>query len=227
MTVEAPYQLSHAFQLLLNAGIDNLNGIRHLTFGRPGHDYGGEVVLHQAAHYVLARGAIENFATALWMLGPRRRPERVERLLRWQVQNVNDSHSAVDRFGVSDTRTKASRLTDLEQIAVASLGGVPPQFRRGYSTTEVVKYADEFRTPEGMLTTHFIWQLCSGFAHARPWAHMSFLERELHPTDDDDVLQARLTSSMGRALMAPRHALDLCAALLERHQRLNTPTFRG
>lgn len=31
----APYQTSHTVQMLLNADIDNLNGVRHLIFGRP------------------------------------------------------------------------------------------------------------------------------------------------------------------------------------------------
>jgi len=220
-----PFQLSHAVQLLLNAGIDNLNGVRHLTFGRPDHDHGGQMILHQAAHYVLARGAIENFATALWMLGPRRRAVRVERLVRWHIQNVNDSHSATDRFGVPAPKERGPRLSELESIALASLGQLPPRLRRGYSTTDVVRYVDELRPSTGLMSTHFIWQLCSGFAHARPWAHLTFLERDLQPTPDPDVLHARLTSSMGRALFAPKHALELCDTLLHRHERLNSRPF--
>jgi hypothetical protein len=199
--------------------------VRHLAFGRPGHDYGGEVVLHQAAHYVLARGAIENFATALWLLGPRRRSDRIERLIRWHVQDIHDCHSALDRFANDKSRTRESRLARLEEMACSSLGERPPRFPRGYSTTEVVKYADEFRSNDGSLTTHFIWQLCSAFAHVRPWATLSFLEHDLSPTEDADIFQARFTSSMGRALLAPRHALNLCAALLERHRALNRPAF--
>src|SRR5215210_2469033 len=48
-----------------------------------------------------------------------------------------------------------------------------------------------------MLTTRFTWQLCPGFAHGRPWASLGFLEREELPTDDPDVLHARMTRRYG------------------------------
>ena len=176
-----PYQLSHAVQMLLVAGIDNLNGVRHVTFGRPGHDYGGVVVLHQATHYVLARSAIENFATALWLLGPRQRPDRIARLLRWHAQNIIDNHNAVDRIAPA-VHTRETRLAELEKLAVSTLGAVPARFK-GYSTSEIVKYADEFRAQQGSLTTHLIWQVCSGFAHARPWTQLNFLEHDLEDTE--------------------------------------------
>lgn len=68
-----PFHTSHVIQMLLSAGIDNLNGIRHLIWGRP-PESSDRPVLHQATHFVLARAAIEDFATALWILGPSSRP---------------------------------------------------------------------------------------------------------------------------------------------------------
>lgn len=217
----SPYQTSHAFQMLLNAAIDNLNGIRHLIFGRPDEPF-RQVVLLQATHFVLARCAIENLATALWILGPENRSQRVERTLRWHVRNVSDQHSALDRFGGSG-RTKRAKLEDLEDIMRAATGTVPDTFRKGYWSETVVKYADTYEELTGQALSNLVlWQLCSGFAHGRPWSSLTFLDRELKDTADADVLEIRMTSDMTRALAAPNRAVELCATLLRRHQQLNT-----
>lgn len=140
----SPHQTSHAFQMLLNAGIDNLNGIRHLIFGRP-EDELRQVVLLQATHFVLARCAIENFATALWILGPVDRSLRVENTLRWHARNISDQHSALDRFGkgIAGSRSKTTKLEELERKMLAATGRVPDKFRAGYWSETVVKYADD------------------------------------------------------------------------------------
>lgn len=210
-----PYQTSHAVQACLVAGIDNLNGLRYMMFGPPDAS-DRRATIHQAAHYLLSRGAIENFATALWMVKPPSRPERVTRTLRWHAQNIRDMQSALDRLPVeSSSRTRERKLEDVEQVLSRAVGHIPPKFRNGYTATEVVKYVDTVCAQDNaMLSTHFIWQLCSGFAHGRPWASLGFLEREELETDDPDVLHARMTSDLPRALMAPQHALTLCRELL-------------
>ena len=90
-----PYQTSHAVQSCLATGIDNLHGLRHMMFGAPS-EQPSRIVIHQAAHYLLARGALESFATGLWLLTPAARAERVTRTLRWHVQNVKDMHTALE-----------------------------------------------------------------------------------------------------------------------------------
>ncbi len=115
----------------------------------------------------------------------------------------------------------------LEEVLRRGNGVVPEKFRRGYFDSEVMKYVDSLRgvDPDRALTSHFIWQLCSGFAHGRPWAQLSFLEQETKPTNDDGILHLRMTSNLMRALAAPMHAVDLCEQLLNRHEKLNTPLF--
>lgn len=222
----APFQTSHAVQSLLGAGIDNLSAIRHLIFGRPDSKPPTEVVLHQAAHYVLARGAIENLATALWLIGPNRRVDRVERTLRWQVQNVNDQHSATDKLGaeVAGKRTKAEKLEQIDQImrAASKAADLPPGFHKGYSGTTVVKYADTSMGVTSGVSTHLVWQICSGFAHGRPWASLGLLEREEADTDDPDVLHVKMTSDLPRALMGPHIAMELLDAVMARAALLNS-----
>lgn len=222
-----PFQTSHAVHMLLNAGIDALNGVRHLIWGRP-HQQPSQPVLHQAAHYVLARAAIENFATGLWILTPQKRTLRVERTLRWHVKNVTDQHSALDRLDLPTTRTREEKLSQLESMVSAAVGHIPPRFRNGYTATEVLRYADETnpdREANAFMSAQLVWQLCSGFAHGRPWASLTFQEQEAKPTEDPDILSVRLTSDMHRALIAPKEALHLLERLLKLHDERNRPPY--
>jgi hypothetical protein len=222
-----PFQTSHAVQMLLNAGIDALNGVRHLIWGRP-NDPPSQPVLHQAAHHVLARAAIENFATGLWILSPRKRALRVERTLRWHVKNVTDQHFALDRLSLPTTKSREDKLAQLEAVVVGAVGHRPPKFRSGYTTTEVLRYVDQTnpeREVNAFLSAQLVWQLCSGFAHGRPWASLTFQEQELLPTEDPDVLSVRLTSDMHRALLAPKEAMHLLERLLVLHQARNRPPY--
>ena len=149
------------------------------------------------------------------MLSPASRPERVTRTLRWHAQNVRDMHVALDPLPVeSSTTTRDQQFERLERVLRDATGEVPPRFRNGYTTTEAIRHVDGILPSDGrMLTTLFIWRLCSGFAHGRPWASLGFLEREDLQTDDPEILHARMTSDLPRALMAPQHALDLAQQL--------------
>lgn len=221
----SPYQIAHAMAVLLNSGIDSLNAIRHLVFGRPGAE--PEAVIHQAAHYLLARGAIENFATALWILGPTQRTERVRRVLRWHMQNAKDAHSATARYPrLAGARTLEDKMTRFQELALERTGSTIPRKEQGYTHTAVVKYATDYEgNGDELLSTFFVWQLCSGFAHGRPWAMLGFLEREPFPSDEEDVVQMRMTSDLARVLVVTKRSLHVLELLLRRHQELNRPLY--
>jgi hypothetical protein len=213
--------------MLLNAGIDELNGVRPLIWGRPG-EQPVQPVLRQAAHYVLTRAAIETSATALWILHPHKRAIRVERTLRLHAKNVTDQHSALDRLDLPTSKTREDKLSELEGIVSAAVGHVPPKFRNGCTATEVLRYADETnpdRETNAFLSAQLAWQLCSGLAHGRPWASLTFQEQETVPTDDPDILSVRLTSDTHRALLAPKEALHFLERPLKLHDERNRPPF--
>lgn len=212
------YRLSHALQMLLNAGTDALSGVRHLVWGRPGQSL-TDPVIHQAAHYVLARAAIENFATAVWILQPDAQAERVERVLRWHAKNIVDQHKATDP--IEDPRAGRSRnekLDELCEVLRKATGREPPKGFRGsgYAATAVLEYVDATKPDPNAVSAHLIWQLCSGFAHGRPWASLTFLEKQQTATEDPGVVSLRLTSDLSRAFIAP----DVAVVLLKRFQRL-------
>lgn len=216
-----PFHTSHVVLNLLNAGIDNLNGIRHLIWGRPGNS--DQPVLHQATHYVLARAAIEDFATAFWILHPTSRTVRVERTLLWHAQNAVDQDRAINTLGV-EHHPLEDKLRRLEEIAQQSLGRVPRDFRRGYSATRVVKYVDSTNphANDQEVSTEFLWRLCSGFTHGRFWSSLLFLEQERIATDDPNVVTVRMTSDLTRALWPAKDAMHLLERLLKLYDQRNS-----
>lgn len=177
-----PYNTSHAFQQSLSAAIDHLHAAKSLV-----HD---ARLLHLGAPATLARSALENAATAWWLLAPRTRDERVLRTLRWYSRNFRDQHTALDGSPALAGRTLEEKLADIR--AVATRRGVPAETAAGgYKMNTVLTEHDE--SSAGSL---FLWQLTSGFAHGRPWAYLGALAQERHPTADHGIMGIRLTNTV-------------------------------
>lgn len=188
----------------LTAGVDHLHAVKVLVV-----DNG---LLHVASPSSLARGALENFATAYWILGPKRRDDRIERSLKWHAQNMKDQENAVGRLGMADHQSLESKLKKLRLVA-DSRGIETKSLRAGYQSTAVVKYSHE-TAPDLPLGVLLPWKICSGFAHGRPWTYLGMSDLEFTDTDDPEVQHVRLTSDLGRALYPSLAALQLLEQLL-------------
>lgn len=70
-----PFEVSQAVRHLINVTVDQLHGAKTLVHNAATH--------HLAVTATLARAAIENTASGLWILGPINRDLRIERVLRW------------------------------------------------------------------------------------------------------------------------------------------------
>lgn len=204
-----PYHVSHVIRQCLNAGVDHLHAVKVIVV-----DAG---LLHVASPSSLARGALENLATAYWVLGPSRRVDRIERALRWYAKNFKDQHNALGPIGQSTEAKREAKMAKLDVIATKSriaTGTV----RRAYTSTEAVKYA-ETTAPGADLGVLLPWQVCSGFAHGRPWAYLGVSDREEESTETPGVMQLHLTSSMAMALYPTLAAMRLLQELLRLYQR--------
>lgn len=191
-----PYNTSHAFAQSLSAAVDHLHGAKVLV-----HDAG---MLHLGASSTLARSALENAATAWWLLHPTSRDERVLRTLRWYSRNFRDQHSAVDKVPslAGQGRSLEEKLDGIRAVA-AGRGLDPVAAVGGYRMSTVV---GEHAQVSGMGTL-FLWQLTSGFAHGRPWAYLGVLEREEYEDEEPGVTRARLTNTVQFGLHPPLTAL--------------------
>ncbi|WP_402374976.1 hypothetical protein [Isoptericola rhizosphaerae] len=210
-----PYHVSHAVKACIVAGVDHLHAVKVLIVDAQ--------TVHVAAPASLVRGCLENISAAYWILHPASRAERVTRCLRWHMQNAKDQHKAIHRLALPDYKPQDERIAKIVAVAERHRGIDVKSVERGYSSTAVVTYADKHVDSRlGVLTP---WQLCSGFAHGRPWANLSFSEREEHPTSDPNVMVVRFSTDLTRALYLVRAAMNLTQDLLQMHQQRSRPQY--
>lgn len=199
----SPFRVSVIVRSCINAGVDHLHALKALV------DDAG--LLHVAAPFSLARGGLENFAAASWVLSGDSREVRVERALRWHAQDVKDGNRAMGDLRLPGSRSLPEQWALLD--AVADRHNLGRGFRSGYLSSEVVKAA-ESTFPALRLGVLRPWQLCSGFAHGRPWALHGASHQDRSDGDDPDMVTIRLNSSLLTVLHPTLAAVELSQALL-------------
>ncbi|WP_157625784.1 hypothetical protein [Mycobacterium sp. 155] len=152
-----PFKVSEAIRHIINAAVDQLHGAKVAD-----HD---SEPRHLAVSATLARAAIENAAAGLWILGPRQRNPRIERVLRWHSRNYNDFQLFLDAADRDTTAESDRNQNALEQIrTVARAGGIDPTVATGgFRVTKPLIECSEFTD----VPVHSTWQIASGFAHGR------------------------------------------------------------
>jgi hypothetical protein len=208
------YQVSHAVQMCLVAGVDHLHTAKSylLDFHR----------LPAASLFSLVRGSLENLAAAYWMLHPHRRDDRIERTLRWHAKNFKDQKTALEPHGIVDAAMLETRLAKLDAIATPR-GISTTKVRAGYTSTQAIEYAEQ---NSSRCTPLLAWRLCSGYAHGRPWAYLSNANQQAQfETTDPEVVKLNLTSDPSRVLYPAKQGYLLMLDLVELLQtRSKSPT---
>lgn len=202
-----PYQVSHAVQMCIVAGVDHLHAMKSLLIDLN--------VIHSAAPFTLVRGALEVFSSAFWMLHPAKRDLRVERVLRWHARNFHEQHPALESLGLSDPAAKQAKYARLGQIA--SRRGIVVDLKSGYRSFDAVSYADTNAPNAKPLLS---WQMCSGYAHGRPWIYLGMADDDMfQETAEPGVLKAHLSSDPGKLLYPSLHAQWLMRDLVNLVER--------
>jgi hypothetical protein len=164
-------------------------------------------IRHVSAPHGLARIALENAATGLWLLSPPQRPERICRTLRWWTQNHRDRmkfHTAAGRDQTEADNDLASTLRDIQNTATTNHIAATDATRK-ITVTAILEAAGNAHL--------LMWIMCSGLAHGRVWAHLSGLDREISATDRPGSKLARTTNNRATTLMALCSAGDLLVDL--------------
>lgn len=213
-----PYQVSHAVTQCLTAGIDHAHAVKSLVVDHQ--------VLHTAAPASLARGFLENMATAFWLLHPSQRQERVARAMKWHVRNIHDQAEALGDVSTMPAphRTPGDRIA--QAVAIGEAAGVTDgeYVRRGYRPGHAVEYADREAGLRGT-GVMFSWRLCSGFVHGRPWAYLGALEQQRLDTADPGILDVRMTNDLARSLYPVLTGMHLTEVVLKLHRQRSAPLF--
>ena len=208
----SPVQMSHVTRACLTQAVDHLEALRQWIFVAR--------VVPTWATFTVARGAIENAATAVWLQSNDDQSVRVRRRIKVRVRDIRHGQDFMDHLGDPPPRPAEQRLEEL--VTMGRAFGVD----RGDVLGRTVGYrailAEAGReTPvlsdDGPLA---MWRMCSGVAHGQQWATLGVLEREIVATDGD-VVQVRLTASEKPLVGAVNMAARLTAEgfrLLDRHR---------
>lgn len=187
-------QVAHAAYSAIVVAVDHLHSFKT--------SLAEAKLLHTHAPFTGLRAATEASATALWLLDPATRQERIRRRLKlarheaWEAGNVQ---RLLPPAASAKVRSSSERIDEIK--ALAKRHGLDPSDVCGrFSYEHVVREAGEASKLGGDMA-ELLWRLCSGFAHARDWAALGFLDRQEVQRDKDDVVSIRLTSSLDRVLM--------------------------
>jgi hypothetical protein len=191
-------QVAHYAWAGIVHSIDHLHALRALL--------GQAQVINLGAPYTLVRSAMENAVTAVWLLEPSRRSERLHRCLKlalhdaWEEGNV---HRLLPANALEGKRSAEERKSAIRVLAAElGLSGFTERFHYEKAIRAVAKTTledDESSplSPEDQAA--LVWRLCSAFAHGRPWATLSWLDREI-VTSEEGVHTLRLTGGVQKLL---------------------------
>lgn len=206
-----PYCVSHAARMCLVSGVDHLHAAKSLVLDLQ--------LLHASAVYSLVRGSLENLAAAFWILHPTLRNDRIEHTLRWHARNFHEQLIALEPLGLADESTRNAKLAKLDAVATPR-GISTADVHNGYRSSRVVKYAEKHSPSADPLLP---WQICSGFAHGRPWAVLGMSEQEAYETSDPGMFNMKLTSDLSRVLYPTITAFHLMTDVVRLLQQRSQP----
>ncbi|WP_206797021.1 hypothetical protein [Amycolatopsis sp. MtRt-6] len=186
-----PRRLSHLALTAVGAAVDHFHASSLLiSTGR---------VVHMNAQFTLLRAALENAATAVFMLGPDDSQERIFRALRIAWSDVVDQHNLLDNVNQPPRKSLAAHKTELQNLAKAqgmTKADVAKIAARALSYSMIVKTAgaEAFGDKVGPLALT-IWMVNSGSAHGKQWEAITKIDRaNLVATDDVTVSQGQVTA---------------------------------
>ncbi|WP_073421687.1 hypothetical protein [Geodermatophilus nigrescens] len=182
------HRVDNAAWSAITYSIDHLAAVKALVIDAE--------VLHPFASFSLLRAAIENAATAVWLLAPSDRKTRLERRLRLAWNEVSEVGKASELIptAFAGIRTAEERKDEVKKLA-KTLDLDLSRVCGTFSYEKIVEAAGGASRLGGR-EAKVHWRVCSGFAHGRSWAMLGMLNRQEHPTADGDVAAVQLTTSV-------------------------------
>ncbi|WP_329392620.1 hypothetical protein OHA45_37195 [Streptomyces lydicus] len=198
-----PYSATHLIRNSYTAGLAHADALRRLTEA-------GEI--DPTSPWTLLRGALENFATGLWLLDGAGRSERRRRALSLWDEDMRNRHQHEQDTGHHPSgagRTGAQRREEIRDIADRL--GLPPLTRP--ATHQILLAA----APSAGLTAVKVgaaWRAASGFAHGRYWPNLRASQPRAAVEGDDGIHIIALVIDEGQH----RPLAEYCHSMLHRLQ---------
>ncbi|MGO4237703.1 hypothetical protein [Pseudarthrobacter sp. YAF2] len=208
----APYRVSNNIANALVSAIDHLHTLDSLLIGAGAS--------HTLSPFTLIRGAIESAAQAAWIASPQEPQLRVTRSLSLSLKEAQDRANAYGEIA-SQRPQHAATLPDFKEDEaelneILAKTGFSSKLKAP-SSTQILKDVRELVPRTSVLS---IWQLCSGFAHARQWASDAVLTPTTAVSLADGVTGKHNRPTMKITVWAMTAAMDLTRYSLDRYTEL-------
>lgn len=203
-----PLPTSACVHYLMLAGADNLAGLRSLLVESETAT-NLQLNLHPFAPYTLLRNAIECASTAIWILAPSTRHERVLRTARIELEDAKKNKAALTNIGGNGDETYARRIKLIRQMIEPYKQLTWSDVTQRFLMTDMLTEIGRLELLNG-LNPLAKWQIASGMAHGRRWAGLLLSDREQvgNPAANGDST-FKLTGSFKYVLWLARSAYDL------------------
>ncbi|MGW7069395.1 hypothetical protein ACWGII_14435 [Streptomyces sp. NPDC054855] len=207
-----PYQVSHTAWLALTVAVDHLHCFRRTLVGDAAKGTHTPITMHTHGQFSLLRGAFENSARAVWMLGPPTRLTRVQRRLSLQASDHRHSNHMLDLLQSQQPRSTDVRMQRLTDLIIAA-GTAPADAKKALgnpSPTAIVREAGSLAAM-GTDQAEVIWSSCSALAHGDTYGTLGFL--------DGTVVEKQGKLSLMQISSSPlflRQATDRTVAMMQR-----------
>ncbi|MFI9116965.1 hypothetical protein [Streptomyces venezuelae] len=204
-----PHEISHSAWHALTVPVDHLQCLRSSILAEQNARH-ANALIHTHAQASLVRGAFENSARTVWLLGPANRLQRLTRGLSLQAKEIAQAHRVRELAKSPGVKTKVERLQVITDLLVAA-GASPEEARKALKARPAYKQiVREAGQQHGMGDdlAELIWSACSSLAHGDIAGTLAFLDREIIESDGTIAL-ARITGSISLLFHATFFAVQM------------------
>jgi hypothetical protein len=184
--VTHPFPLSNDVRYLLLVAADNLIGLRNMLIENMGND-GSTLTIYPFAPYTLLRNAIECAGTALWLMQPHERHQRVLRIAQFELEDAKKNKAALESMGGRGDETFHRKKAIIERMVASQSELSWKDVAKGFRVTDLLASVGALPQLEG-LNPLGKWQIASGMAHGKRWAGtlLSDLKEVTKPSPNGD-----------------------------------------
>lgn len=194
-----PFPSSHTVSYSILTAVDHLHALRALLVDAKAQ--------HIFAPYTLVRAAIENAATALWIMSDPNPRAIAVRSLKMEHANHRDVARAYETVGAEPLTVRFQLFDDVIAKNNMKKDGIKANPKGHLKILEEVSKTHDL----GILPA-LMWQLCSAAAHGRNWAIQILTMMEAEDDGIAKTISGKLTSDEN----AIANALQVVGPLIDR-----------
>lgn len=166
--VTHPFPFSNGVRYLLVVAVDNLVGLRNMLIESI-KDGVPTLTIYPFSPYTLLRNAIECAGTAIWLMQPHERHQRILRIAQFELEDAKKNKAALETMGGLGDGAFNRKKAIIEEMIAPHSELSWKNVSAGFRVTDLLASIGTLAQFEG-LNPLGKWQIASGMAHGKRWA---------------------------------------------------------